>query len=212
MEASSRRKSQNYWIEQAKTTWKKEDGDQKIHYSQQDPSKKTGSHSKTIDGRVFLNFINNLKREDIDIMLEVKDKNLSAIKCKNIISKDKDIKKLEVEWSRYKYKILESSHKSYLEIRSLLKDKTKYPVLEFYEIIDTALETQMSKGGMINSATHIWGYFKTKVSEKEKQSFIKKMQKFENDNNTIKPIKTQLLKLALKYDEKYLVDSYYFYL
>lgn len=205
-------KSENYWIERCKSGWKEEDGNQKIHYSQQDPEKRRGSHSKTIDGQVFLNFIEKLKRDDIDIMLEVKDKNLSAVKCKNLTTENKDIKKLELEWSKYKYKILENSHKAYLQIRSLLKDKTEYPALEFYEIIDRALAIEPSKGGMINSATHIWGYFKNQVSEKEKLSFIKKMEKFERGSSSIKPIKTNLLKLALKYDEEYLISSYYFYL
>lgn len=69
------------WINECKGTWKKEDGRQKIHYSQQDTGKKAGSHSQSIDPVEFIEFVQRLGRKDIDIMLEVKDKNISAIEC-----------------------------------------------------------------------------------------------------------------------------------
>ena len=81
-------KPENFWINECKRTWQKKDGIQKIHYSQQDYEKKRGSHSNTIRINEFMTFYTNLGREDIDIMLEVKDKNLSAIKCINCISTD----------------------------------------------------------------------------------------------------------------------------
>ncbi len=74
------------WINECKKTWKEKDGFQKIHYSQQDPLKRTGSHSNTIKIDEFLDFYESLGRKDIDIMLEVKDKNLSALKCINCTS------------------------------------------------------------------------------------------------------------------------------
>lgn len=78
-------KDDNYWINKCKNTWKREDGPQKIHYSQQDKNKRPGAHSETIEVKEFAVFLNNLDNyEDIDIMLEVKDKNLSAIKCINM--------------------------------------------------------------------------------------------------------------------------------
>jgi len=69
------------WINECRKTWKSKDGTQKIHYSQQDPDKKPGSHSQSIEVNEFIDFINKLGRTDIDIMLEVKDKNQSAIEC-----------------------------------------------------------------------------------------------------------------------------------
>lgn len=69
------------WIEVCASTWKPQDGPQKIHYSQQDPSKRPGAHSATIHVNEFLQFVRNLPNSDVDIMLEVKDKNLSAVKC-----------------------------------------------------------------------------------------------------------------------------------
>lgn len=77
-----------YWIAKSKETWKPEDGNQKIHYSEQNPLKKPGSHSETINLDSFLDFLTGLNGLDPDIMLEVKDKNLSAIKCLNLITKN----------------------------------------------------------------------------------------------------------------------------
>lgn len=202
-------KDDYYWINECSKTWKKEDGVQKIHYSQQNHDKRPGAHSTTIGIEKFKGFIDKLD-QDIDIMLEVKDKNLSAVKCINLISKDGQIKSLEFEWSKYKYNILEHSPSHYNEMRNLLKDKTKYPVLEFYKIIEEALDTEITRGNFINGAQHVWGYFKIKSTDKEKSKFIKELEKFEEGERTMKNIKNQLLKTALKYDEPYLMDSYYF--
>lgn len=83
------------WINECRKTWKDKDGFQKIHYSQQDPFKKTGSHSTSIKLDEFMLFYESLGRNDIDIMLEVKDKNLSAVKCINATTVDKSRKAQE---------------------------------------------------------------------------------------------------------------------
>ena len=69
------------WIAACAKTWRKKDGVQKIHYSQQAQGKRAGSHSETIDLPTFLRFYKTLPTTDLDIMLEVKDKNVSALKC-----------------------------------------------------------------------------------------------------------------------------------
>ncbi len=73
-------------INECKKTWKEGDGIQKIHYSQQDPAKRPGSHSNSICLERFTAFYNSLERDDIDVMLEVKDKNLSAVNCISSLS------------------------------------------------------------------------------------------------------------------------------
>lgn len=69
------------WINIFSKTWKESDGKQKIHYSQQDPKKSPGSHSSTIDIEKFVDFYKSIDGENMDVMLEVKDKNISAVKC-----------------------------------------------------------------------------------------------------------------------------------
>lgn len=201
-----------YWINECKKTWKENDGYQKIHYSQQDPLKKSGSHSKTILINEFIEFYKTLGREDIDIMLEVKDKNLSAVKCINCTSIDKPIKQLEIEWSKYKYKVLENSPLNYQEIRNLLKNKSDYPVIEFYNYIEDALNEEIAVGNSINAAMHVWGYFKNIASDKEKINLLKSIDGYEHGKISIKSIKSNLWKMAVKYQQYYLLDSYYFIL
>lgn len=77
-----------YWINKVAETWKPSiDGKQKIHYSQQNTNNIRGSHSNTIDVDKFMNFYKTISHLDLDIMLEVKDKNLSVLKCMEAIKK-----------------------------------------------------------------------------------------------------------------------------
>jgi UV DNA damage endonuclease len=78
---SSASQSIKKWIAACAKTWRKKDGVQKIHYSQQAQGKRSGSHSETIDLPTFLRYYKTLPTTDLDIMLEVKDKNVSALKC-----------------------------------------------------------------------------------------------------------------------------------
>lgn len=209
---SDQRDNEIYWINECKKTWQEKDGSQKIHYSQQDPQKKPGSHSNTIRINEFMDFYEGLGRKDIDIMLEVKDKNLSAIKCINATSNDKAIKALELEWSKYKYKILENSPLNYLEIRKLLRNKDDYPVITFYNLIERALQTEGTVGNSINAAQHIWGYFKNLATDKEKEGFLKNIDGYKEGKISIITIKNNLWKMSFKYHQLYLLDSYYFVL
>lgn len=204
--------SEKYWIEQCKTTWKKEDGIQKIHYSNQAENKRIGSHSDSISINEFMAFYDMLDRDDIDIMLEVKDKNLSCVKCINCISTDLNINVLEKEWSRYKYSILEHSHTSYLKIRELLKNKQDVSAISFYNLLENGLNSQGDNGSFVNTALHVWGYFKDKADEKEKVNFFKYLEKYKLNEVGINSVKAYLKKLAEKYDESYLLNSYYFIL
>jgi len=145
-------------------------------------------------------------------MLEVKDKNLSAVKCINSVSPNKNIKVLELEWSRYKYKVLESSPSDYVEIRKLLQNKKVYPAIPFYNLLEQALQKECNVGNCINAALHVWGYFKEIASEKEKGSFLKSIKNYEQGEISLKAIKNLLWKMTVKYQQPYLLDSYYFVL
>lgn len=195
------------WIAQSRNTWKPEDGNQKIHYSEQNPLKKPGSHSETISLASFQDFIKGLGGMDPDIMLEVKDKNLSAVKCLNFITENPSILRLEQEWARYKYLILEKSHDDYNKIRQLLKNKKEYPVVEFYRLIDHAMLMEVSQGGAVNAADHVWGYFKNCADEKEKKRYVTLHKNYRPGNVALKKF---LWQMANKYQEPYLMQSFYF--
>ena len=201
-----------YWIAEAAKTWKASDGKQKIHYSQQAPGKRPGVHMDTIQLYPFLTFHEQLEDKQIDIMLEVKDKNLSAIKCQNATTTAPRLVLLEKEWGRYKYAILERSPAIYHAIRTLLKDKAAYPVQEFYRLIDTAFAEEVRPGYAENAAAHVWGYFKKHAIETERKQYEKNLANFRNGSGTRATLKRHLFRLAQKYESEYLLQSLYFYL
>ncbi len=196
------------WITACENTWKRSDGPQKLHYSQQDAGKRPGSHSATLDANDFLQFYKRIPKRDVDIMLEVKDKNLSAKKCINTIASP-GIQRLENEWRCYKYLVLEHSPKAYQEIRQLLKDKNAYPVGEFYRLIDDAMMSPVKPGNAVNAAQHVWGYFKDSSDKRTRLRFEKIIDKVSMGETTT-PMKRLLWKLAEDQQQQYLIDSLYF--
>lgn len=198
------------WIRLAGETWKIDDGPQKIHYSQQDAGKKPGAHSATIDLEAFLGFAAGLEGLAPDIMLEVKDKNLSAVKCINGLDRPGAIRRLEEEWSRYKYNVLEHDPAAYRAIRQLLKDKTGYPVLEFYRILDKAMASPVTPGHAANGADHVWGYFKDRADGNERKQYLSLSRGLAEGRRSPRAVKGLLAKLAEKYGDDYLAHSYYF--
>lgn len=202
------KKTDHEWINLCKLTFKSEDGRQKIHYSQQDVSKQIGAHSKTINPKKFLTWFKTINSENIDIMLEVKDKNISAIKISDCLNSELRISKLENSWAKYKYSVLEYNPQTYFLIRELLKDKENIQPLVFYEMIDNALESKTSINNQLNALNHVWGYFKANTIEK--QRYLLKLEKLMKGRLSIKTVKNYLYELALKFENDYLLESYYF--
>jgi len=201
-------KTDQEWINFCKNTFKKTDGIQKIHYSEQDSLKQPGAHSKTINPESFLEWFNLIDREDIDIMLEVKDKNVSAIKINNCTNKNLKNQDLENAWAKYKYNVLEYSPKTYFLIREMLKDKMNLDPVLFYRIIDNSFTHPLSINNQINAIDHVWGYFKT--NSKEKEIYLKKLEKLKQGTLTVKSMKKYLYGLAISTKMNYLLESYYF--
>jgi len=199
------------WMIECGKTWRTEDGKQKIHCSQQGKGATPGSHSNTIWMNPFLEFYANVPAE-ADIMLEVKDKNLSAVKCRNTACYNANGMELEKEWAKYKYYVLSRSAALYSEIRQLLKDKKSPLAKEFYEKVETAMILSEDKGAEVNAAEHVWGYISKDSSTAEKNRFQKLISGYKNGDNSIVPVKKHLLKCAAIRKIDYLIESYYFYL
>ena len=60
-------------------TWEPEDGIPMIDYSSQEPGGRAGKHAESIHPDHFVSTMNELGEQDADIMLEIKDKEKSAI-------------------------------------------------------------------------------------------------------------------------------------
>ncbi len=184
-------------------TWKKTDGPQKIHYSQQREGAKCGVHAKTI--RVD-QWISDYKQFDqLDVMLEVKDKNLSAVKC-DMIANGSTQRRLEQEWARYKYLIMRHSQAHYLELGKRFGEKS-INVADFFRIVDEALETPPTASSVRNAAQHMWGYFK----RKEKAApFAALLERYVQGTRSEEALFSYLYRLAVKWEERYLLDGYSF--
>jgi UV DNA damage endonuclease len=76
-------------IQLAAKTWRKRDGRVKIHYSNQWPGQPAGTHSKSISARKFVQFYETVCDLELDIMLEVKDKQESVVKLqKSLLARE----------------------------------------------------------------------------------------------------------------------------
>ncbi len=69
-------------------TWKQNDGLPMVDYSSQQSGKRQGKHAETLDLGQFRNFLESTKPYDYDLMLEIKDKEQSALKAMGIASSD----------------------------------------------------------------------------------------------------------------------------
>lgn len=161
-------KDELVWIEQCRNTWREQDGIQKIHYSQQAKQKKKGSHSDFIKIDCFMDFYRKINKYDIDIMLEVKNKNLSCVKCINCSTDDLDKAMLGKEWNRYKYTVLERSPSSYTQIINMFNKNDGLSVLSFYKLIEESLQSPGDIVSHTNALEHVWRYFSTIATEQEK--------------------------------------------
>lgn len=194
-------------INGVKGTWKPEDGPVKLHYSDQDIEKRGGAHSKSVITKNFLSYMESIKDLDTDVMLEVKDKEISAIKCISSLKEDLEISIRTGQWAKYKYSVMERNYSYYKKCSSLINSNV--PMREIYIFIDECLNNSFNEGSFINAAQHVYGYLKDKVTVKEKESFSE-LLKSPNENNV--RIKKLLQKLCKKYKVDYINNSYFFIL
>ena len=199
------------WLDKAALTWGGESGRQKIHYSQQWPGGKPGMHSQSIGMAGFLKFHAALGERELDVMLEVKDKNLSAVKCANLTAPGLPRRKLTDEWARYKYLVLERDPVIYAEIRAMLKEN-KPDASGFYDCLEKALEQAVTPGHARNAAQHVWGYLDKLASATESRRVLADMEALDGDAKALPRLKNKLLALAKKHGQDYLLRSLYFYL
>ena len=112
-------------------------------------------------------------------MLEVKDKNRSAVKCQLCLAPPNQ-RLLETEWGRYKYAILERSPQIYQELRTLLKDKQDDLAIPFYRLVESALALPGDRGRAVNALEHVWGYFSDCASPTEQKRYASFLARYQN--------------------------------
>lgn len=68
-----------------RATWSIDDGPPMLDYSSQHPTKRPGAHAETIDIDHFKHVIKQISGDAADIMIEIKDKELSALQARSIV-------------------------------------------------------------------------------------------------------------------------------
>ncbi|TDM02257.1 YbgA family protein [Macrococcus carouselicus] len=112
-------------------------------------------------------------------------------------------KAVEKRWREEKYKVMYHSQHHYNHIRQLMKEPlTDIRILDAE--INSAYTLTPTRGSMINTFQHIWGYFKKKATSQEKAHF---MNLLDDLPATAERIISYLYELAIQYDVQYLKDS-----
>jgi UV DNA damage endonuclease len=213
------------WTARFATTWKPEHGSQKVHYSQQAPDRRGGSHSDSILAAPFLAHLATLRAAlgDAalpDVMLEVKDKNVSAVKAALLVDQAlrpdprSAVRRLEAEWARAKYRVLARSERDYDVIRQLLKDKAPADpfalAVHYYGLVEEALARAEDPGAEVNAAEHVWGYFKKTATPADRRRFDALLGNYRAGRATASQVRALLSRLSDRKGERYLQESYYF--
>ncbi|MCX6558307.1 MAG: UV DNA damage repair endonuclease UvsE [Candidatus Aminicenantes bacterium] len=74
-------------ISLAAASWRKSDGVPMVDYSSQKKGERRGSHAESISLKGFSRFLRAAGRADFDIMLEIKDKEKSALRARRFLAK-----------------------------------------------------------------------------------------------------------------------------
>jgi UV DNA damage endonuclease len=74
-------------IKKVSSTWKVKDGLPMLDYSSQSKGERKGKHALTLDPLLFCKFIMETQRLDFDLMLEIKDKEKSALAALKLLFK-----------------------------------------------------------------------------------------------------------------------------
>lgn len=75
-------------LQPVRQTWKVADGIPMVDYSSQEPGKRAGAHAEHIVADDFRQFLASTRPADFDIMLEIKDKERSALEALGIAKGD----------------------------------------------------------------------------------------------------------------------------
>ncbi|MGL4740918.1 MAG: hypothetical protein ACRC41_08940 [Sarcina sp.] len=194
-------------FEKLSETWNLKDEKIIIHYSTQNHTKKKGFIANTINIDEFLDIYPTLKTFSTDICLEFNDKNISVIKCQNIISEIKNGSfskvAIKAEFEKYKLLILERGEE-FVSSAELLANSTD-SIIEFYRFINKVLEQ------FVNTYTEILAI---REALKIMSKFIKHAEKNHIEklllNNKLKRCKSYMLEIALRNNVDIILKTYFF--
>lgn len=201
----------------AAATWRSRKRPQKIHFSLQreEPGARPGAHSESVPPRLLADRLAHwdLDPAVLDILLETKDKNLSAVACTQSLLGARRAE-VEREWGAWKYLVMERSRAAYDRIRTHLRpdgrNLSPETVLAFHEMVAGARSLPPEPGGTVNALQHVWGYFRKVADDREREDTLRAIRRFADGTLSRRAVVARLAGLAEKYGDRYLLDSYFF--
>ena len=109
-------------------------------------------------------------------------------------------------WARNKYLVLSHSSNIYNEIRQYLKQEA-VEVSKVQEMIDRACQIPEHRGQVCNAFQHIWGYFKKKATDAERQDYMLLLDRYRFAQASQADLITKTRDLLELYPNTYLQHS-----
>lgn len=194
-------------LNKIKHSWNINDGNIKVHYSEQNINKKTGSHSFTINSEKFLNYILEINGLNIDIMLEVKDKDFSAIKAVNLLKEKNNLittSNIDNELKAYEFYLKEKDKFAFEEGNYLIHS---YGLKKFYSFIEEIYFKDSNEENFILALKEIYFKLEPLLTSSEINHFNKLIK-----NKDFLKGKSYLHKICKKKNLSNMISMYYFYI
>ena len=109
-------------------------------------------------------------------------------------------------WARNKYLVLSHSSNIYNEIRQYLKNE-QVEGSEVQEMIDRACQIPEHRGQVCNAFQHIWGYFKKKAVDAERQDYMLLLDRYRFGQASKEDLIAKTRDLLELYPNTYLQNS-----
>ena len=109
-------------------------------------------------------------------------------------------------WARNKYLVLSHSSNIYNEIRQYLKNE-EVEVSQVQEMIDRACQIPEHRGQVCNAFQHIWGYFKKKAADAERQDYMLLLDRYRFGQASKEDLIAKTRDLLERYPNTYLQNS-----
>ena len=109
-------------------------------------------------------------------------------------------------WARNKYLVLSHSSNIYNEIRQYLKNE-EVEVSQVQEMIDRACQIPEHRGQVCNAFQHIWGYFKKKAVDAERQDYMLLLDRYRFGQASKEDLIAKTRDLLELYPNTYLQNS-----
>jgi uncharacterized protein YbbK (DUF523 family)/uncharacterized protein YbgA (DUF1722 family) len=127
------------------------------------------------------------------------------------IKKDHKMKDLVAFHSNNKYLLMCYSQSKLKDMGNIVANHDKQPVKLVYDFYENELRDlfngELSTNRRVNVYTHIYGYFKDRISKKEKDFYFETLNDYVNDKVPYTSVLKMLQSWAIRFDEAYLLNQ-----